>query len=141
MMPDKINDPWTTATGSRIKAWFVMRLDIPMSQGKFGVQIGHGTDYIHLLGRENPYYEVWLSPNGGNRRKIVLRAASLEDIEKVQAACDEFGMKTVLIRDAGLTEFGGPTTTGMVILPHDDSLIPTVLKRAQAWRPTDGNAS
>ncbi len=137
-MTDK-TDPWTTESGSRLKAWFVMRLDLPMSQGKFAVQVGHGVDMIHMTGAKNPFYETWLSATGGNRRKVVLRAKSLDDIVKLQAECDAFGMITTLIRDAGLTEFGGPTVTGMVICPHDDANIPASLKRTQAWRPTDGN--
>jgi peptidyl-tRNA hydrolase len=139
-MSEKPNDPWTTASGSRIKAWFVMRLDLPMSQGKFGIQIGHGTDFIHMVGAQNPFYETWLDPHGGNRRKIALRAKTLADLEVVKSECDKAGMITKLIMDAGLTEFGQPTITGLVILPHDDGTIPSVLKRAQAWRPTDGTA-
>jgi PTH2 family peptidyl-tRNA hydrolase len=133
----KPNDPWTTETGSRIKAWFVMRLDLPMSQGKFGVQIGHGTDMIHILGGTNPYYSLWLDENIGNRRKIVLRAKSLEELDVIRIACEEVGMLVSTIADAGLTEFDGPTITGIVILPHDDALIPKVLKRTQSWRKTD----
>ena len=132
-----ILDPWKTDSGSKIKAWFVMRLDVPMSQGKFGVQIGHGTDMIHLSGAQNPYYNAWLDPLGGNRRKIALRAKTLDEIEKVKSACDVTGMITFLIEDAGLTEFAGPTVTGLVICPHDDANIPTILKRTQSWRPTD----
>jgi PTH2 family peptidyl-tRNA hydrolase len=134
-----MSDPWKTETGSKIKAWYVMRLDLPMSQGKFGVEIGHGTDMIHMSGPKNPYYQPWLNPQIGNRRKVVLRAKSLEDIEKVQAACEEAGMITFLIKDAGLTEFDGPTTSGLVICPHDDANIPSVLKRTQSWKPTDAN--
>lgn len=135
----KPNDPWTTETGSRIKAWFVMRLDLPMSQGKFGVQVGHGTDFIHMIGDKNPYYSAWIDPNLGNRRKIALRANSLAEIEKLKAECEASGMLTQIIADAGLTEFGQPTITGLVILPHDDALIPKLLKRTQSWRPTDSN--
>jgi PTH2 family peptidyl-tRNA hydrolase len=139
-MADKPNDPWKTESGSRIKAWFVMRLDLPMSQGKFGIQIGHGTDFIHMIGDKNPHYADWINPEIGNRRKIALRANSLAEIEKVQAECEAAGMITMLIKDAGLTEFGQATITGLVVLPHDDALIPKVLKRTQSWKPTDGNA-
>lgn len=138
-MTDKPNDPWTTETGSRIKAWFVMRLDVPMSQGKFGVQIGHGTDMIHMHASQNPYYPLWINENIGNRRKIVLRAKGLDELEAIRAACEDIGMIVCPIADAGLTEFDGPTVTGIAILPHDDSLIPKVLKRTQSWRKTDGN--
>jgi PTH2 family peptidyl-tRNA hydrolase len=137
-MTDNIADPWKTESGSKIKAWFVMRTDIAMSQGKFGVQVGHGTDFIHMTGAINSYYQTWLSPTGGNRRKIVLRASSEAELAKIKAECDMAGMITEIIADAGLTEFGQPTITGLVICPHDDALIPKVLKRCQAWRATDG---
>ena len=136
-MTDKPEDPWTTETGSRIKAWFMMRLDVAMSQGKFGVQVGHGVDFIHMTRDQNPFYERWLDPRGGNRRKVVLRAETLATMEKLKAACEDHGMIVKFIKDAGLTEFNEPTITGLVICPHDDADIPKALKRAQAWRPTD----
>ncbi len=119
------------------RAWFIMRLDLPMTQGKFGVQIGHGTDFIHMIGYKNPFYENWIDPACGNRRKIVLKAKTLSDIEKLKVICDGHGMITKMIEDRGLTEFDGPTITGMVILPHNND-IPTALKRTQVWKSTDG---
>jgi peptidyl-tRNA hydrolase len=138
-MTDKPNDPWVLPSGAKIKAWFLIRLDLPMSQGKFGIQIGHGTDMIHLHAADDPYYAQWIDSEVGNRRKIALRAKDLTEVEKVKAECDKAGLKSFLIKDAGLTEFGEETITGLVVLPHDDSLIPNALKRAQSWRPTDGH--
>ncbi len=124
---------------SLVKSWFLMRLDLPMSQGKFGVQIGHGTDMIHLTSANNPYYSRWVDPAEGNRRKIVLRAKNVADLEKIKADCEAVGMTAIFIVDAGYTEFNGPTISGLVVCPHDDALIPSSLKRAQSWRPTDAN--
>ena len=121
-----------------IKAWFVMRLDLPMTQGKFGVQIGHGTDMIHINAANNKYYNDWINPEIGNRRKSVLRVNNEAEMEKIKIACQETGMIVDYIGDAGLTEFGVPTITGIVIHPHDGTLIPKELIRAQAWRATDG---
>ena len=127
-------DVWTTETGSRIKAWFVMRKDLAMTTGKFGIQIGHGTDLIHMYGAKNPFYERWIDSTIGNRRKIALSIGGLEDLMKIKAQCEEFGMIAEVIADAGLTEFGKPTITGLVIFPHDDANIPKSLKRARSWK-------
>lgn len=121
-----------------IKAWYLMRLDLPMTQGKFGVQIGHGTDMIHINAQYNKYYSLWIDPLIGNRRKTVLRTANEESLHNIKKICEEAGMIVDYIADAGLTEFGKPTITGIVIHPHDGSLIPKELKRAQIWRDTDG---
>jgi PTH2 family peptidyl-tRNA hydrolase len=131
---DKPVDEWTAEDGSRVKAWFIMRTDIEMSPGKLAVQVGHGTDFIHMLGDRNPYYTFWMHAQGGNRRKIVLRG-DIDHILKVKAACEEVGMVCHLIGDAGLTEFNGPTVTGMCICPHNDAFAPKILKRTQAWKP------
>lgn len=131
---NSISDPWVTEHGTRIKAWFVMRTDIEMSPGKMAVQVGHGTDFIHMHGAANSYYKAWMDPNGGNRRKIVLRG-DLDHIERLYAACRDAGMYCEMIEDAGLTEFGKPTITGLVICPHDDGEAPKLLKRTQAWKP------
>lgn len=133
LMSERPNDPWVTESGSRVKAWFVMRTDIEMSPGKLAVQVGHGTDFIHMLRDRNPFYKVWIDANGGNRRKIVLRG-DLAHIEKLKIACTEAGMIVHEIGDAGLTEFGQPTITGMVICPHDDANAPKLLKRTQSWK-------
>lgn len=132
-MADKANDQWVQ-DGTRIKAWFVMLRDI-MSSGKLAVQIGHGTDYIHMSAAENPHYANWMRADVGNRRKIVLGAKTKADLDKIAAECADAGMLCSLIVDAGLTEFNGvATVTGLVVHPHPDNAVPSSLKRAQAWK-------
>lgn len=133
-MTEKPHDPWVTETGSRVKAWFLMLADVPMTEAKFGVQIGHGTDFIHIRQAENPFYATWIDAGGGNRRKIILRVKNLADLEKVERACNDAGMITNQIWDAGLTEFGRETLTGLVVHPHDDAKAPKPLTRAQTWK-------
>jgi peptidyl-tRNA hydrolase len=131
---DKPTDLWVSPDGVRIKSWFILRRDLAMSKAKFGVQIGHGTDMIHFAGSKNPHYSAWVDEDGGNRRKIVLGGKTLGDIEKIERDCAEAGMVAIWIKDAGLTEFNGPTVTGLVVLPHPDDAIPKSLKRCQAWK-------
>lgn len=132
-MADKNGDQWVQ-NGTRIKAWFVMRRDL-MTSGKMAVQVGHGTDYNHMWGVDNPHYKDWMDPAIGNRRKIVLGVKTEDDLSKLARDCVAKGMLCTLIVDAGLTEFGGlATVTGLVVHPHPDSDIPQSLKRAQAWK-------
>lgn len=106
-----------------------------MTSGKLAVQIGHGTDYIHLWGADNPHYADWMKADVGNRRKIVLGAKTEADLYKIAKDCEASGMLCSLIVDAGLTEFGGvQTVTGLVVHPHPDNAIPSSLKRSQAWK-------
>lgn len=132
----KENDLWVQ-DGVRLKVWYFMREDLGMTKGKFGVQIGHGTDFVHMSAAENPHYADWLKADVGNRRKVVLRAKDLAAVEKMVEACRAHGMLASLIGDAGLTEFSGPTISGMVVAPHPDSDIPTALRRARTWKDED----
>ena len=54
------------------KAYFVMRKDLNMSPGTLAVQVGHGTDYIHL--KQSKAYGYWLAQ--GLRKKIVTEVGS-----------------------------------------------------------------
>ena len=128
----KVSDIWRTESGSKIQAWFLMLTTVEMTDAKFGVQIGHGTDFIHMRGAENPFHQDWLTT--ANRRKVILRIKSESDLEKIENACKAYNMLTSRIYDAGLTEFGKETLTGLVVLPHDDSNIPKPLQRTQAWK-------
>lgn len=132
-MADKEHDKWVQ-NETRIKAWFVMIRDL-MSSGKMAVQVGHGTDCIHVANTLNPHYAAWMDPNIGNRRKIVLGVKTQSDLSKIAKDCEGAGMLIEFIVDAGLTEFNGiPTITGIVVLPHPDNAIPASLKRAQTWK-------
>ncbi len=111
-----------------IKAYYLIRQDINMSTAKLAVQIGHGTDFIHLVGSCNNvlYYEKWLS---NNRKKILLKIDTLEKLFNIEHLLKESNIEYALIYDNGLTEFGEKTLTGLVIYPTSPEQIPKQVKR------------
>lgn len=113
-----------------IKAYYVIRKDIKMSKAKLGVQIGHGTDFIHLMINGN--YRKWIEEN---RRKIVCGISTIEDLQKLidNLKNDKIGYHEII--DLGFTEFNNvPTLTGIVIYPIDDETMPKYLKRLQTLK-------
>jgi len=117
---------------SIIKAYYLMRADLNMSQAKFGVQIAHGTDFIWYRRDENEYFGDWV--NEFCRRKIVLKVNTLEKLENLHDILHIEKIKHSRIEDNGLTEFEGKTFTGIVILPIEERLLPKNIKKLQLWR-------
>jgi peptidyl-tRNA hydrolase len=117
-----------------VKAIYVIRTDLPMSRAKLGVQIGHGTDFIHMRSSEIPHYRDWIDPQKGNRRKIVCRISSLDELKKLEAKLTEDDIPFAPIVDAGYTEFNGETQSGTVIFPLAEDFSPKYLKRLQTLK-------
>ena len=135
---DNVLDDFFNKGESMIKAYYVIRKDIKMSKAKLGVQIGHGTDFIHFDGTDSRFgdwsenYVKWINEN---RRKIVCGISDLNDLEKLtnNLKTDKIGYHEII--DLGFTEFNNvPTLTGIVIYPIDDETIPKYLKRLQTLK-------
>lgn len=104
-----------------------------MSASKFAIQIGHGTDFIHLYSQwpyTNPEYETpykeWLATN---RRKIILKVKSEEKLKNLMKLLDEKEIDHSLIYDKGYTELDSETLTGLVIHPIDEEKLPKNIRR------------
>jgi PTH2 family peptidyl-tRNA hydrolase len=61
-----------------------------------------------------------------NFRKIVLRVESEEELLTIFQKAKEAGIDAVLITDAGLTEFDGPTNTCVALGPDTDERIDAI---------------
>jgi peptidyl-tRNA hydrolase len=116
-----------------IKAYYILRQDLGMTSAKRAVQVGHGTDYIHLNANTNTYYPEWLTTF--NRRKIILR---IKDESALQELCKMLlneKIPFVEIKDAGLTEFNGEETlTGIMVYPYPEDELPKKFTRLQTWK-------
>ena len=121
-----------------IKAVFIIRRDLEMSSTKLGIQIGHGTDFIHLASshdlslkdwhrQHNPYYGKWLTEF--DRRKIVVAAKTEKKLTNIAKMLDETDILYDLIYDKGYTEFGKETLTGLVIHPIDETHLPKAVQK------------
>jgi peptidyl-tRNA hydrolase len=124
-----------------IQAYFVIRKDLKMSPAKLAIQIGHGTDFIHIS--NNPpdkSYLEWL--NKYDRRKIVLEIKSLEILKNLSQLLLEKRIEHKIIEDFGYTEFEGRTITGIVICPIDKNELQKKVKkvsRLQLWKEALGD--
>ena len=117
-----------------IKAYYLMRQDLEMSGPKLGIQIGHGTDIVHLQANSDAHgsldrmiFTGWLIDD---RRKVVLGVKTLEKLNNLLVGLDEAKIPYGVIRDKGYTEFDGvETVTGVVILPIEENDLPKAIKR------------
>lgn len=114
---------------SEYKAYFVIRKDINISPAKLAVQVGHGCDFIHTVS-DIKYKNHWLNDR---RAKIVVSIDNIDKLNKLEEKLinDKIGYNTII--DAGLTEFNGPTLTGIVIFPLKQDETPTYLKRLRLY--------
>jgi peptidyl-tRNA hydrolase len=113
------------------KAFYVIRKDLTMTPAKLGVQIGHGTDMIHIHTPHNhpDYYKAWIE---NDRAKIVCGVSTLEDLERLIIRLVSDGITGAAIVDHGYTEFNNvKTKTGIVIFPLPVEAIPNYVKRLQ----------
>ena len=117
-----------------IKAFYLIRKDLQMSATKLGIQIGHGTDIIHLEANpdaqgqlEFARFKGWLA---ADRRKIVLGVKTLEKLMNLAKSLEEAKIPYDIIRDKGYTEFDGvETVTGLIILPIEKEELPKNVRR------------
>jgi peptidyl-tRNA hydrolase len=115
-----------------MKSYFIIRRDLEMSGAKFGIQIGHGTDMIHIYMNTDPTaYAAWLA---AGRRKIVLEIENEEKLQALKPLFDEAGIRTYDIFDYGYTEFGEYTVTGLVVPFPDEAKLPKKFKRLRLYR-------
>lgn len=130
-----------------VKQVLVYRRDLKMRKGKIAAQCAHASlavflrrrlpvdgvavrdaDGTHELDAEHtlvvPLTEDMAEWVKGRFKKIVLSVDSEADLLRVHALAEEAGIPTVLIRDRGLTEFGGvPTYTTVALGPAHEDLI------------------
>jgi PTH2 family peptidyl-tRNA hydrolase len=146
------------------KQIIIVRKDLGMSRGKMAAQVAHaslacilkhGKSYDHInldlnigtskikmyqpngLKGINIQYErdsaidAWLN---GKFTKIVLGVDSEAELIAIYEKAKEQNLLTVLITDAGLTEFAGPTNTCVGIGPHFPEAFENVTNHLKTFR-------
>lgn len=102
------------------KQIIVMRRDLKMRRGKEIAQGAHAamaflTDRLRTGGRFSIAESLWLS---GRFTKICVRVDSEEELLAIDNAARAACVQSIVITDAGLTEFGGvPTRTCLALGP------------------------
>jgi len=98
-----------------MKQIIVMRTDLGMRKGKMIAQGAHASLGVVVDNMTDPRVLSWLD---GRFTKICVRVDSEEELLSVYDAARVAGLLTVLITDAGLTEFNGvPTNTCIAVGP------------------------
>lgn len=110
------------------KAYYLIRSDLNMSIAKIGVQIGHGTDLVHLYKEDNFY--KWVI---NSRKKIVLKIKDEKELLKIASKLSSDYTSYYFIEDNGLTELNGKTITGLAIQPIAEVNVPKYIKRLQLF--------
>jgi peptidyl-tRNA hydrolase, PTH2 family len=111
-----------------VKQVIVIRRDLNMRRGKEIAQGAHASSawLAHLVaenldadGNSNVHLDdvarAWIT---GSFRKVTLQVRGEEAITALHEQATALGLRSVLIRDSGRTEFGGvPTITALAIGP------------------------
>jgi len=104
------------------KAYFIMREDLELPPSKLAVQVGHGTDLIWEGRYRDPKaFESWLDKDSGDRRKIILKAKTKEQLDNIRNHVQSEGIYCCDIVDSGYTIVEPGTITGLVVFPTDTS--------------------
>ena len=100
------------------KAYFIFRTDLNLTPAKLAVQVGHGVDLIWENSSDNAAaFNAWLAKESGDRRKIVLKLKTLDQLNNLKKTLESDGMQCELIVDSGYTVVEPETITGLVVLP------------------------
>jgi PTH2 family peptidyl-tRNA hydrolase len=100
------------------KAYFVFRTDLDLTPAKLAVQVGHGVDLIWRSSSNNlSAFNAWLAKESGDRRKIVLKLKTLEQLNNLKKTLESDGIQCELIIDSGYTIVEPETITGLVVFP------------------------
>lgn len=112
------------------KQVIVLRKDLNMRKGKMVAQGAHASLAVILnlmkthKGLEDLRVKPWLE---GNFKKVCVSVDSEEELLNLQLKAHDFGILNALIKDAGLTEFGGvPTYTALAIGPDAENIIDVI---------------
>jgi len=99
-----------------MKQVIVLRKDLNMRKGKMVAQGSHASLYAYLKSPQ-ALRDQWF---GQRQTKICVSVDSEEELFAIHKAAEAAGLTSVLILDAGLTEFKEPTYTAVGIGPCDE---------------------
>lgn len=118
---------------AELKIWIFARKDLSMSLGKFGGQSAHAAGTCMVLSdrKNDSNVDQYMSLG---QPKIVVAVEDEAELVKCVELCRAEMLVSVLVRDAGRTEFDGKTLTLGAVGPCLRSDLPKAVKRLQMFK-------
>jgi PTH2 family peptidyl-tRNA hydrolase len=111
------------------KEVLVVRNDLGMSCGKIAAQVAHAAVSLLELTKNKRKYKKWLNNwMKEGQKKVVVKAASKEELLDLYEKAKKLDLPAVLIQDRGLTEIPPGTFTTLGIGPAPESEVDKVTK-------------
>lgn len=105
------------------KQAIVLRADLGMGKGKLVAQGSHASLNAYSKSGELEKKAWELS----GQKKIVLKAASEEELLEYFTRCKDAGLKPALIKDAGHTQIPAGSITAFAVGPAEEGKIDSIL--------------
>jgi peptidyl-tRNA hydrolase, PTH2 family len=102
-----------------MKQVIVLRKDLNMRKGKMIAQGAHASLSAYLIADEKQQDAWW----DQGQTKICVGVDTEAELHEIWRKAAGAGLPTYIVRDAGRTEFKGPTYTAVAIGPADSSEI------------------
>jgi PTH2 family peptidyl-tRNA hydrolase len=104
-----------------MKQMLIIRKDLGMRKGKMIAQGAHASLGAYLKYSDHPWVKEWLK---GPFKKIAVSVNSEEELLSLYRQAEILQIPRDLIKDAGLTEFGGVATyTAIALGPAPDDVL------------------
>jgi peptidyl-tRNA hydrolase, PTH2 family len=106
-----------------VKLVLVVRTDLGMGRGKIAAQAAHAAVAAALASLGRPDFAQWLRDG---QPKVVLRAASAEQLDEIAGQARAAGLPVEVIHDAGRTQLAPGTPTCCSVGPAEATRIDAV---------------
>jgi len=107
-----------------VKQVILVRADLKMPKGKLAAQVAHAS-VDAVLSSKRKMVKLWKSLG---MKKICLKVADLNELDKYINKAQEIGLQTSRITDAGKTVFNKPTVTCAAIGPENSEKVDKITK-------------
>ena len=95
------------------KQVILVREDLKLPKGKLGAQVAHAS-VDATLKSDKKIVDAWKKEGA---KKVVLKVKDEKELFRYKQMAEDIGLKTALIKDAGLTEVEPGTTTCLGVGP------------------------
>jgi PTH2 family peptidyl-tRNA hydrolase len=120
-----------------LRLYLLVRMDLNIPFGKALPQAGHGYMDAFLEAMAIAPERAAAYVTTGARAKIAKEAKNLAALERAQRECQDLGIPTVMIKDAGWTVFKERTVTCLGVGPARRSELPKFVERMRLIKADD----